>query len=73
MISLYQWVSNMLGLLAFGVTLFICVTSGQDLLMCALKAIGACVVVRVVGNLLAGVVDSLENAPASGQAPQEEK
>ncbi|MCC6483933.1 MAG: hypothetical protein IT209_03720 [Armatimonadetes bacterium] len=73
MVSLYQWVSNMLGLVAFLVTMFICVTGGQDLLTCALKSIGAGVVVRLIGNLLAGVVDGLERSGTFGQGAQEDK
>ncbi|MEI6915050.1 MAG: hypothetical protein WCL39_07960 [Armatimonadota bacterium] len=72
MISLYQWVSNILGLAAFAVTLFVCVTGGQDMLTCALKSIGVCMVIRMLGSMLGAFVQAVEQtSPSQGGGPQD--
>ncbi len=58
--SLYDWIGNMLGTAAFAVTLFTCVSGGQDLLICAVKSIGAFFVVRVIAGLLSNVILAME-------------
>ncbi len=58
--SLYDWIGNMLGTAAFAVTLFTCVSGGQDLLICAVKSIGAFFVVRFIASLLSSVILAME-------------
>ncbi|BCW99773.1 MAG: hypothetical protein KatS3mg024_2600 [Armatimonadota bacterium] len=63
--SLYAWIGTMLATCCFAVTLFVCVSGGQDLLISVLKSIAVFFAVRYVAGVFGGLVLSLEQGSRS--------
>ncbi len=66
---LFQWITSVLGLAAFAVTLFICVTGGQDLLVSVLKSIGVFFIVRLAAQFLSGLALAGGQRMIAGEMP----